>query len=408
MKKLFIIIVILFFCSSSLYVQEKKSSVGGTVGTNYLVGDSPLTNSIISPNLGLFYSYQFSSRFGLLFQTGFGKLGVDYLNSPYWTSLIPVELIGCFSLFPNSKFNPLLRFGIGGLSFTTDNSPRYYDGMAIGGLGFDIGLSSKLSLLLTTDFRYTTGDDFDNAQGGLKDGYLSIQTGLAYHFGKSKKRYEDEYYEEEFPDNDVIAELLESASDELSEQTTDTVVTKITPLQQQIENLKLSIQEKDAEIEELKTISQSKTETIAQLEDHNLNTNQAQMGDTPFIGTNTSSNVNEIYQMALEYYQTRNFHEAIAQFSNLLNDHLNHSLVSNFNYWIGESHFNLGNYEAALEAFKSVLNYENSHKLDDALIMAGLCYLKLGNGDKANKNFEELLQKYPDSEFAEKAKRYIE
>ena len=40
--------------------------------------------------------------------------------------------------------------------------------------------------------------------------------------------------------------------------------------------------------------------------------------------------------------------------------------------------------------------------------MLGLCHLKLGEYDRANQNFEELLQQYPDSEFVEKARKYMQ
>jgi outer membrane protein assembly factor BamD (BamD/ComL family) len=39
--------------------------------------------------------------------------------------------------------------------------------------------------------------------------------------------------------------------------------------------------------------------------------------------------------------------------------------------------------------------------------MAGIAYLKLGNADKAAQKFQELLQKFPGSEYAGKARKLL-
>ena len=55
-----------------------------------------------------------------------------------------------------------------------------------------------------------------------------------------------------------------------------------------------------------------------------------------------------------------------------------------------------------------MLSFTKSYKFDDALLMIGRCYLKLGDHEKANENFQALLDRYPDSEFVDKARKYIE
>jgi len=67
----------------------------------------------------------------------------------------------------------------------------------------------------------------------------------------------------------------------------------------------------------------------------------------------------------------------------------------------------MGQYQKAIAAFNSVLHYTRSYKLDDALIMNGIIHLKLGNKTMARENFQELISKYPDSEYASKAMRYL-
>ena len=76
-------------------------------------------------------------------------------------------------------------------------------------------------------------------------------------------------------------------------------------------------------------------------------------------------------------------------------------------YWIGECYNAVGDYREAINAFNLVLNYQTSYKFDDALIMNGVTYLKIGEVELAKKNFQQLVQNYPDSEYAPKAMRYL-
>ena len=65
------------------------------------------------------------------------------------------------------------------------------------------------------------------------------------------------------------------------------------------------------------------------------------------------------------------------------------------------------NYIAAIEAFNAVFDYTFSYKKDDATLMLGRCYQKLGQRDKAISYFEELIMQYPDSEYVPKAQQWI-
>lgn len=113
------------------------------------------------------------------------------------------------------------------------------------------------------------------------------------------------------------------------------------------------------------------------------------------------------YQAALDRFHSRHFRDAISAFESLASSNPRNTLASNCHYWIGESYNAMGDYRAALNAFKTVLSYSSSYKLDDALIMSGLCYLKLGDSSTARTQFQELVSQYPQSEYAPKAMRYL-
>ena len=113
------------------------------------------------------------------------------------------------------------------------------------------------------------------------------------------------------------------------------------------------------------------------------------------------------YQQALQTFYNRQYQDAIQIFRSLMASNPNHQLASNCQYWIGESYNAMKQYREALNAFNSVMNYGKSFKFDDALIMSGLCNMKLGDSATARENFEQLVSRYPNSEYAPKAMRYL-
>jgi hypothetical protein len=190
MKKVWGFLAIVLICCSFVFAQEKSKGIGGGVGTNFLVGDSPIGDSQISPNFGLYGIYGLSRKLDLKLQVGIGQFGVKSSHRIHTTSFIPIELFGLYSLSPGSKFNPFLHLGFGAMRFSVNDSPSYYDGLAIGGLGFKYAVNSSWTWLISADMRYTTGDGFNGHNGGMGDGYFNMQYGLTYNLNKDKQKYE--------------------------------------------------------------------------------------------------------------------------------------------------------------------------------------------------------------------------
>lgn len=67
-------------------------------------------------------------------------------------------------------------------------------------------------------------------------------------------------------------------------------------------------------------------------------------------------------------------------------------------YWSADAHFRLGEFDAALLSLGAIVN--NKHELwDDAIVLKGLVYLKLGRADQARGQFEAILNHYPASDY---------
>lgn len=113
------------------------------------------------------------------------------------------------------------------------------------------------------------------------------------------------------------------------------------------------------------------------------------------------------YNQALSQFKARNYTDALATFSQLIQRDPNNSLSDNCQYWAGECRYAVGSYNQAITEFERVFSYPNSNKSDDSQVMIGLCYLKLGETSQARTAFNQLLVNYPKSEYRGLAQRYI-
>jgi TolA-binding protein len=94
-----------------------------------------------------------------------------------------------------------------------------------------------------------------------------------------------------------------------------------------------------------------------------------------------TAEVKSKYENARTQFETRNYQQAVQEMSQLLQTHPNTDLSDNFQYWIGESYYGMGEYQKALAAFQKVHQFPESNKVRDANIMINKCHQKLGITD---------------------------
>ncbi len=120
------------------------------------------------------------------------------------------------------------------------------------------------------------------------------------------------------------------------------------------------------------------------------------------------------YQQAFKIYSNRNYSESIKQFNRFVADYSSDQDADNSQFWIGQSHFQLGNYLQAERSFRKVLkNYAHGptrrgFKTPDATLMLGRIYLIRKKPIKARYYFDMVVQRYPDSRSAVKASLEIQ
>ena len=173
-------------------------------------------------------------------------------------------------------------------------------------------------------------------------------------------------------------------------------------LKSKVDQLNDEIGKKELEIEDLKSQLEYRKDKIAEKQGSNVLGGSGELSSF----SRSISDISASYNVALQTFYSRDYDKAIQQFSLLLETSPLHKLASNCQYWIGESYFGKHDYVSASQAFEKVLTFEKSHKKDDALLMLGRCYIKLGDKQLADQMFEQLMNSYPDSEYFEKARQY--
>jgi len=99
-----------------------------------------------------------------------------------------------------------------------------------------------------------------------------------------------------------------------------------------------------------------------------------------------------------------NYDLAITGFSSYLKYFPETELAGNSQYWLGECYYAKKNYtRAAIEFHKVLENYSTGNKVPSALYKLGLSLLEIKSTDQANKYFEELISKYPNTQEAKLA-----
>ncbi len=160
------------------------------------------------------------------------------------------------------------------------------------------------------------------------------------------------------------------------------------------------------EVNKLKSQLKQKEQRIASLENEvalkeneleNLSSRPSISSYSTPTGDISMEAYKDNYDQARASFEARNYAAAIEQFEALLASSSRHSLSDNAQYWIGESHFALRQYDSAIIDFEKVLTFPKSNKKADAQFKLGFCYLLKGDKAKAVEEFNRLQANYPDS-----------
>lgn len=132
-----------------------------------------------------------------------------------------------------------------------------------------------------------------------------------------------------------------------------------------------------------------------------------QSGSTTIVSDISMEEYEMRYEQGRSEFENRNYQSAITMFESLMSASTSHSLSDNAQYWIGECHYALGQYDAAIIDFEKVFTFPKSNKQDDAQYKLGLCYIRKGDSSKAKDELNRLINSFPNSEYVAKAENLI-
>ncbi|HDI52027.1 hypothetical protein DRQ12_05030 [candidate division KSB1 bacterium] len=415
-KKIVLLVLMFFFVSQAVATinenSPRKFGIGVDGGAQKLIADISIKDAPVAPTFGVYGIFHLSPKFTLQLRTGYGQLKAQPWGFLSTTKMIPLELSGQYRIAKSGRWAPFVSFGANVFSFTQTNNPsnpgRYFDGSVFGGLGTNLTITPQYSLLLTASYHFLTTNQFDLWERSFPDAYVSARAGITYYFQR-KATLEKKPYE--LIPGKVIATREQAAPTPSSTKTEDDVYLRVIELKSNVDQLKSMLEKKNSELEELRVMIKLKEDKIASLEQQIAQLKSTTSSPSRLsVGKKqgvTSSQFKKIYNRALNKFYARNYAAAIEDFSALLTANPNHRLAGNCQYWIGESYFGMKQYQKAIAAFEKVLSFRRTYKKDDALLMLGICYLRLGQNKQAGKMFEKLLSEYSDSEYVAKARRLL-
>ena len=113
------------------------------------------------------------------------------------------------------------------------------------------------------------------------------------------------------------------------------------------------------------------------------------------------------YRQAQSFFNAGQFLNGVVAFKEALKIAPNGKFSDNCQFWIGECYFKLGQYAYAIANYKKVFSYPQTDKADDAQMRIAVCYSRLGDNAQAVVEFKNLLQNYPQSEYADEARKSL-
>ena len=136
---------------------------------------------------------------------------------------------------------------------------------------------------------------------------------------------------------------------------------------------------------------------------------QSSESEQPSAEGASPTSASNLYRDAYETLQKGDMEGARRKFEAFLKQYPNTELSDNAQFWIGETYYQKKDYEKAiLEYEKVVVTYPEGEKVSSALLKQALAFLELGDKTNARNLLKRVIDRYPQSDQAEMAKKRLE
>ena len=117
--------------------------------------------------------------------------------------------------------------------------------------------------------------------------------------------------------------------------------------------------------------------------------------------------VRKDYESAWRSFEKKDYQAAAGRFRDFLKKNPKTRLAAAAQFWLGESYFALKEFEKAIVAYDEVRRFPQTDKVAAALLRQGIAFGELGEKLNARLVLQELVEKFPQSAEAPRAKQRL-
>jgi len=177
---------------------------------------------------------------------------------------------------------------------------------------------------------------------------------------------------------------------------------------QRVKNLETRLAKLEEDLKAQSEILNAREEAIKELRE----TVEAQQKTAPSDGlaegaTAESDAIRRDYEAAWRTLDKKDYKAAIGRFREFIKKYPKSTLAVNAQYWIGESYYAQKEFERAVVEFDAVRKYPQGEKTPAALLKQGFAFAELGEKVNARLILQEVVEKYPQSPEAVRAKQRL-
>jgi tol-pal system protein YbgF len=233
----------------------------------------------------------------------------------------------------------------------------------------------------------TIHNDVESMRSSLADTRANMQQ-LQREFSALKERIEETRYQ-------VGRQIGQSSRD--GDQ-------RVKDLEARVAKLTEAFKEQDGQLK-------AREEEVRELQ-KNIRQQQAVTGGTSAEKSEISAAENEAvrsdYEVAWRALEKKDYRLAITRFKEFLQKHPKSKLANQAQYWVGESHYALREFDQAILGFDAVRSrYPQAEKVPAALLKQGFAFAELGEKVNARLILQEVIEKYAQSPEAVQAKQKL-
>ena len=188
------------------------------------------------------------------------------------------------------------------------------------------------------------------------------------------------------------------------DQRVKTMESRLAKLEEDAKTQAELVRKRDEELKQLRESTQAAQDAqAAALAAQKLNADGA-----ADIALGESETIRRDYETGWRAFERKDYKGALVRFRDFLRKNPKSRLAANAQYWIGESHFAQREFDRAIVEFDEVRRkYAQSDKVPAALLRQGAAFTELGEKLNARLVLQELVEKYPQSAEAARAKQRL-